>query len=253
MAKRLTRGGLTAIGIGVLTAMGAFGWMVGSNVQGPKPAPSPSASVAPVPTPSAPPVDQIAAAQAAAFPEGLTGQTESGSRIDYQPGILVDAPFGPVLVNEGRISDAAHVDAGTVAVHYLRRAGSGFAVARAFPEAVVSGSNGAMAEMAVSDKFSDLPVIYAQGGGTWQGYTCSWTTLTELRPDGPAELVRFMDGYSNAGAVEGGAESSEGKIADIVPGRSFTVRFTGTRAFTATYVRRGGKYVRESGEEQTGC
>lgn len=249
---RMSKAGLAAIGAGGLAAAGAIGWVVG-NTAGPEPLPSPSAVATPSPTPSAAPVDALAAAQAAAFPEGLFGQTDGGSRIDYQPGTLVEAPFGPVLVNEGRVRDAAHVDAGTVAVHYLRREGSGFAVARAFPKAVESGSNGAMAEMAVSDKFSDLPVIYAQGGGTWQGYTCSWTTLTELRPDGPAELVRFMDGYSNDGAVEDGAESSEGKIADIVPGRSFTVRFTGTRAFTATYVRRGGKYVLESGEELTGC
>lgn len=250
---RISKAGLAAIGAGGLATAGAIGWVVGNGVGGPEPLPSPTVAATRSPTPSAAPVDALAAAQAAAFPEGRTGQSESGSRIDYQPGILVEAPFGPVLVNEGRVRDAAHVDAGTVAVHYLRREGSDFAVARAFPKAVESGSNGAMAEMAVSDKFSDLPVIYAQGGGTWQGYTCSWTTLTELRPEGPAELVRFMDGYSNEGAVEDGAESSEGKIADIVPGRSFTVRFTGTRAFTATYVRRGVKYVLEGGEELTGC
>lgn len=252
---RMSRAGLAAIGAGALAMAGVIGWRIGSDV--PEPAPSPSASAAPTPTPTATPdpAARLAAATRAAFPAGPAGQTDSGSRIDYQPGTLVDAPFGPVLVSEGRVADAAHVDSGYVGAFYLRADGTGFALAKAYPEAVKSGSFGQMSEIAVSAKFSDLPVVYAQGGGTWQGYTCSWTTLTELRPEGPAELVSFMDSYSNEGAVEDGGESTSGKIADIVPGRSFNVRFTGSRTFTASYVRRGNRYVLEGGEANAlqGC
>jgi hypothetical protein len=249
---KVSKGGLAAIAVGSLAAIGGLGWWAGSDFAAPDPiaSPSPAPSVLKAPPD---PIAGLAAAERAAFPEGMAAQTDAGSRIEYQQGTLVDAPFGPVLVNEGRVANAAHVDPGYVAVHYLRRAGAGFEVAKAYPQAVKVGSFGQMAEMAVSPKFSDLPVVYAEGGGTWQGYTCGWTTLTELRPEGPVELVTFMDSYSNEGA-EGG-DATEGKIADIVPGRSFKVRFTGTRPFVATYVRRGNKYELEGGEANAlqGC
>ena len=239
--------------IGAVAATGALGWVVGTNVLQPAPAPTPSARPTPTPSPSPveTPVDRLAAAERAAFPAGRSLETEDGVRVLFAPGTLVDAPFGPVLVSQGHVPDASHADSGYVAVHYLRASDDGFTVARAFPEAVKSGSNGDMTEMAVSLNFADLPVIYTQGGGTWQGYTCGWTTLTELRPDGPAELVTVMTMYEDSSRA--GGESIAGKIADVVPGRSFTVRFSGSREFTNTYERRGGRYVLAAGEALEGC
>jgi hypothetical protein len=46
----------------------------------------------------------------------------------------------------------------------------------------------------------DWPVIAAEGGGTWQGYTCSILTLTELRPGGPAEIANMPLSYDDSGA-----------------------------------------------------
>lgn len=240
--------------VAAVAATGALGWVVGNTILQPAPAPTPAARPTPTPTssPLETPADRLAAAERAAFPSGRSYETKDGVRILYAPGTVVDAPFGPVLVSQGHVPDAAHVDSGYVAIHYLQAAGDGFTVARAYPEAVKSGSFGEMSDMAVSPKFGDLPVVYAEGGGTWQGYTCSWTTLTELRPDGPAELVTFMDGYED-GNGDGG--STQGKIADIVPGRSFAVTFTGARTFTATYVRRGNRYVLQGGDANAlqGC
>jgi hypothetical protein len=238
---------------GAVAATAAIGWAVGTNVLQPAPAPTPSARPTPTPSPSpvATPVDRLAAAERAAFPAGRSLENEDGVRVLFAPGTLVDTPFGPVLVSQGRVPDASHADSGYVAVHYLRPTDDGYAVTRSFPEAVKSGSNGDMAEMAVSPKFGELPVIYAQGGGTWQGYTCGYTTLTELRPDGPAELISFMNLYEDSSRA--GGESIEGKIADVVPNRSFTVRFSGSREFTNTYERRGGKYVLAAGEALEGC
>lgn len=241
--------------VGAIAATGAIGWVVGGNIIQPAPAPTPT--VRPTPTPSPSPsethTDRLADAERAAFPSGRSLETEDGVRVLFAPGTLVDAPFGPVLVSQGHVPDASHADSGYVAVHYLTAADAGFTVARAFPEAVKSGSFGEMSEMAVSSKFGDLPVIYTEGGGTWQGYTCGWTTLTELRPDGPKELVTFMDSYEDGNSDEGG--STAGKIADIVPGRSFTVTFTGARNFTAIYIRRGDRYVLQGGDDNAleGC
>ena len=239
--------------VGAVAAIGGIGWLIGENAISPTPVPTPTgrATPTPAPTPASPPADRLAAAERVAFPSGRSHETADGVRVVYEPGTLVDAPFGPVLVSEGRVPDASHADSGYVGVHYLRPAEGGFTLARAFPEAVKSGSFGQVAELSVSAKFGDLPVIYARGGGTWQGYTCSWTTLTELRPDGPAELVAVMTLYSDGSSDDG--ESTEGKIADIVPRRSFKVDFTGSRNFTASYVRRGDRYVLADGEALEGC
>lgn len=200
-------------------------------------------------------VHTLAAARAAAFPKGLMVTMPSGGKVRFAPGKLVEAPFGPVLVSPGEVVDPSHADSGLVAVHYLKPGAKGFTIVRAFPKAVESGSFGQFSDWAVSAKFSDLPVVYVEGGGTWQGYTCGWTTLTELRPEGPVELVTFEDSFDNGGAVEDGAQQVEGKIANIVRGQSFDVVFTGTRSFTAHYRREGNQYVLEGGDKNAldGC
>lgn len=213
----------------------------GNQAQKPAPAPSPSAS----PTPAADPAARLAAAVKAAFPEGL-----NQGPITFEDSKLVDTAFGPVLVSHGFVRDAAHVDAGTIAVTYLDAEGAGFKVRKSFPKAAESGSFGDLAEWSVSDKFLDRPVIYVEGGGTWQGYTCSYTTLVALNPEGPKEVASFQSVYDNGGAVEDNAQSIRGKIGAIRKGQDFTVKFEGTRSFAERYLWRDGKYQREGGESQ---
>lgn len=205
--------------------------------------------VSAVSAPQGPTQTRLALAEKVAFPGGLFGQSAHGSRIVYKHGQIVDTPFGPVLVNEGSIPDAAHVESGSVSVIYLAAIGKGFRVVRKFPFAVESGSFGSLTEFHISNDFSTLPVISTQGGGMWQGYSGSWTTLTELRPEGPVELVTFQDGYDNSGAVEKGAQSSEGQIRNIKRGRSFVVHFSGSHNFDAKYVRVGNAYQLQGGDK----
>ncbi len=42
----------------------------------------------------------------------------------------------------------------------------------------------------------------------------------------------------------------DGTIVNVVRGRSFDVRFTGTRTITEHYVRKGAEYVRVPGKEE---
>jgi hypothetical protein len=93
--------------------------------------------------------------------------------------------------------------------------------------------------------------VTVSGGGTWQGYTCSVTTLLELAPDKPRELVTVPLHYDNGGAVNEGKKATaiDGKIARIVPGRSFDVVYSGARKFSEHYVRRGNAYVLAGGGE----
>lgn len=254
------RGVGVAIGGGAVLAVAALGWALWPAGEATRPAPiaSPSASpIAPAdPLAGTPRSERARLADRAVFPQGRTYTNPDGVRITYEPGSLVEAPFGPVLVSEGRVPDGSHADSGHVAIHYLAPQGRGYRVVQAYPDTVQAGSFGQMSELAVSRRFGALPVVYAQGGGTWQGFTCDWTSLVELRPSGPVGIVSFMDAFDDSGAaVDRAASTSQGKIVDIVPDRSFAVRFTGTRAFTAIYRRQGDRYVLEGGDKNalTGC
>ncbi|MEA3033039.1 MAG: hypothetical protein QOH86_1055 [Sphingomonadales bacterium] len=203
-----------------------------------------------------PPQERLAKAFEAAFgrPGSATvdapaGASDGAEAVTYKPGRLIDAPFGPVLVSEGEVKDAAHVNGGRVAITYLRSEGDHYAVVRNFPEAVVAGSFGHVAHWSVSPRFSDWPVVATEGGGTWQGYTCSTLTLTELRPAGPAEIANIPLVYDDSGAKSEGDEVTilKGKIVNIVKNQSFDVDYVGGAGFTEHYVRGGAAYTLDGG------
>ena len=178
------------------------------------------------------------------------GDSETEEDVKFTPGHLVWASFGPVLLSEGQVQNAGHVSSGKIAAHYLKPAGASFQVIKRFIPAVETGSMGQVSEWDVSPKFGAYPVVYVEGGGTWQGYTCSVTTLLELAPVKPIELVSIPTYYSDSGAlVEGGKTTEiEGKITNIINHQSFDVAYSGSAKFTEHYVRRGNAYVRTGGE-----
>jgi hypothetical protein len=203
------------------------------------------------------PEEQLARAFEAAF--GSRGEAALAVQSDgadedvrYAPGRLIWPAFGPVLLSEGRVQDPAHVSAGKIAIHYLRPAADRFEVVRAWPAGVSTGSFGKVAHWTVSPRFSTWPVIVSEGGGTWQGYSCSWLTLTELRPSGPVELATVPLAYDDAGArtEEGEATSIDGKILNVVRNQSFDVVYSGSRAFSEHYVRSGDRYSVAGGESR---
>jgi hypothetical protein len=196
---------------------------------------------------------QLIAAFHAAFGKGdsvvLKKQGELKEDVKYTPGDLVDAPFGPVLLSPGEVLKAAHVNAGKLAVFYLKPTAKGFDVVKKFVPATETGSFGTIGEYSVSKSFGDNPVVSIEGGGTWQGYTCSWTTLLELRPDGPKELVTIPMTYDNSGVGDGKAMQISGRIDNIKPGKSFDVVYFGSRDFTDRYVRSGDAYSLAAGKK----
>lgn len=208
---------------------------------------------------SLPPEEQLARAFEAAFGsrgEAVLAVPGDGSDEDvrYAPGRLIWPAFGPVLVSEGKVQDPAHVSAGKIAIHYLKPAGDRFEVVRAFPAAVSTGSNGQVARWSLNPRFSDWPVVAAEGGGTFQGYTCASLSLTELRPDGPAKVADVPLVYDDTGARDDGSgRAIKGKILNIVKNQTFDVVYSGSRAFSEHYVRgpngysvAGGKSIMEA-------
>jgi len=184
----------------------------------------------------------------------LKRQGEYKETVKYTPGTLVEAPFGPVLISIGEVVDGAHASAGKVAAVYMRRSGQGLAVAKKFVPAMETGSFGSIGKWRVSRAYGSLPVVEAEGGGTWQGYTCSVMTLLELAPDKPRELITVPLYYDNAGAVVDGKPTRlEGRIVRAVAGKSFDVDYSGSRRFTDRYIRRGDQYVLVSKSRMETC
>ena len=162
----------------------------------------------------------------------------------------VQAPFGAVTIDEVSLEGGSHADAGHLHVRYLDADGSTRAD---YPEAVVMGSWGAMGDWSVRDDFGTYPVIVAQGGGTWQGSTCSWTSVTELAPDGPVELLNFLDYHDNLGAGQDPTQEYTGALDGPSADGTLTVRYSGTLNQVVTYRRKGNAYEVVSGEEPEGC
>jgi hypothetical protein len=265
------------IGAGVVIVAIVLGLLLGRMVSGPS-GRSQSNEVAPegniaadlnLIQPEAPPdvrnlpsEEQLARAFEAAFGAkgGATLKIDAGKDyktdsfpedVRYTPGKLIWPAFGPVLLSEGKVVDAAHVSAGKIAVHYLKPAGDGFEVVHAWPTGVVTGSSGQVARWTVSAGFSNWPVVVSEGGGMWQGYACSWAKLTELRPAGPAELATVPLSYDDSGAQteEGAGTAIEGRIINVVKNQSFDVVYTGARSFSEHWVRSGDRYAPAGGGE----
>lgn len=168
-----------------------------------------------------------------------------------------------ILISLGRNVDDCHACGGTMAIHYLRPEDQGLRVTGAWLENPPSGSFGAPpGEVAINRELTDNPIVYATGGSTNQGYTCSVAWLVELRRDGPVTSGPIPISYSNAGAVMeetgrtmGGDPLRElqGRIANIRRGQSFDIAFTGAEQFTETYSYRRGRFVGPELKSRAAC
>lgn len=213
------------------------------RVAAPKPAPS---RAAPTGVRALPIAEQLALAGKAVF--GTSGRvtgTRDGAQIVTTPARLVWRGDTAVLISTAEMTDSCHGCTGGLDVAYLKPTAAGFTVAGHWPDAIAGSSWGAPpTEWSVSDKFGTDPVLYASGGGTWQGYTCSVFTLTGLTVKGPVGLVSVPESYDDSGAATSDpATTLKGKIANIVPGKGFDVAYTGTDSFTDRYVWQGDEYA----------
>jgi hypothetical protein len=196
---------------------------------------------------------QLVAAFNAAFGKGdsitLKKQGQLKEDVKYTPGDLYQAPFGPVLLSPGEVVKAAHVNSGKLAIVYLKSSDKGFEVVKKFVPATETGSFGKIVDWSVSKSFGDNPVVSVNGAGNWQGYACSTTTLVELTPEGPKQLVTVPMTYDDSQAGKGKVTQITGTIDNIQPGKSFDVAYFGfgSKDFTERYVRKGDAYVLASG------
>ncbi len=174
--------------------------------------------------------------------------------VTYSRGELV--PLGSdryALISEGQGGDG-HVSAGALAVHYLTRSGTGFSRTGAWPNLVVGGTFGSPPQWSVRTDLTPAPAVVTEAGGTWQGYSCSWSDVVELTPERP---VLRADGipvaYSSDGARGDAGEEMEGELTPDMKGRSFSVRYSGDRSVAVRYALQGERYEAMTRPELLTC
>ncbi|MEO5868017.1 MAG: hypothetical protein ABIS14_00385 [Sphingomonas sp.] len=188
---------------------------------------------------SLPQGEQMARAFQAAFGKPApVSATVDGSEETTTPAKLVWHGDTAFLITSSAVKDGCHACSGSLGIYYLKADGARFAVTGKFPHAVEGQGFGAPPSgWSVSDRFGPSPVLYSEGGYTGQGYTCTSFDLTEFGADKPVKLVTVPIHYDNSDVGDGPAESIDGKIASIEPGKSFTVHYSGSSAFDETYLR----------------
>lgn len=256
--------------VGVCGLAGLAAWFGVSTPNQPIAAPSAVASdraIAAVNVPAAisslPETEQFRLASLAAL--GFTGsrsRKDGGERAITKPLKLLHLSFATVLLTSTEIPGGCHGCSGYVGVYYLIDQNGQLKVTGKWPKALGSWGWGAVPNWKLSNAFTNNPALVAEGGFTGQGYTCSGLNILELTPQGPVESDVVNTGMTNAGAVleetgltSGGdpLRSIDGKIVNIVKGRSFDVRVSGDENFVERYAKQGGKFVRVSGETKLGC
>ena len=220
----------------------------------PKPAPAPAPAVAAA-APAVEHLDQktletmaFRAAWGAPPPVTHASSTKDTGNVSitYAAGKLT--PLGGdryAFISDGKGGES-HVEGGALAIHYLKRTATGFERIGAWPEFLLDGTFGAPPEWTVRTDLTAAPAILTDSGGTWQGYTCTWSNVIELAPDGPVIRADTIPvGYDSSGAAVDAkdAEEMEATIAPGEKGRSFVVRYTGDRKADVTYALSGAKYV----------
>lgn len=159
------------------------------------------------------------------------------------------------LISTGSSDCTGHACSGVNAVHYLQSARGSYEVAGEWMDVGATGTFGNPARRwGWTEAIADDPVLYTEGGGVWQGYACSHASLTALTSDGPVEIATIPVYYSSEGALDTGGTVLEGTITAAEKGRSFTVSYKGSRAFSERYIRgRDGRYAVRGGTKVPGC
>lgn len=187
-------------------------------------------------------------------PKNEATRAVDGTNYLYVPLTQIPLPGGKMaLVSTGASACDGHACSGLNSVHYLQRdTGTGrYKVEGEWLDVGATGTFGNPATgWALTDAIADAPVLYTDGGGVWQGYACSYAVLTELTPDGPAQIASIPAYYSNGGAVETGASDLTGRITAAQKGHSFTVTYTGSKSFSERYVRGSDGTYKVSGKSR---
>ncbi|WP_066660481.1 MULTISPECIES: hypothetical protein [unclassified Sphingomonas] len=250
-----------------ITLVGALALLAGCQQapeSGNTTAQTPSATPTPTGVRALPEAEQLKLAFRTTYGKDGAAQVQEDDAgvINVKPGRLLWIGDVAVLLSPGANESDCHACSGALAIAYLKPQGDGFAVTGKWPTLVRGSGWGAVPEWRVVDTFTENPAVYVESGDAAQGYSCGGASITELKPDGPVQSERIWLSASNEGAVDettgktfGGEPliRLEGKIVDIVKGKSFAVQASGTAKFVERYDYRDGKFVPQQKESRLSC
>jgi hypothetical protein len=134
-------------------------------------------------------ITQVSPALVAAALGAHSGDLQVVAAVDLGPRVAV------IAAGKG---GEAHGDSGRLVIRYVdydpayHRSNA--------PEVSVGRSSwGAAPRWTLRRDLGETPVLDVEGGGTWQGQTCVWTTLVELDPDAPHEVLTAVTDHSADG------------------------------------------------------
>ncbi len=193
--------------------------------------------------------DTVPAGTPAAFETAFPDAQRNAAQVELNENVYEFVPLALIplggekvaLISTGANECTGMVCSGLNSVHYLEGPNTAeYSLRGSWMDVGMTGVVGNPAlKWGWSDAIADVPVLYTQGGGVWQGIACDMASLAALDPtNGPAEIARIPIGYSNGGAVEDGAVSIDGQITAAEKGKSFTVTYTGSENFSETYNRK---------------
>ncbi len=255
---------LNRIGIALVGAIALLAGCQQVPESGNTTAPTPVATPTPTGVRALPEAEQLKLAFRTAYGADGAAQVREGDSdvINVKPGQLLWIGETAVLLSPGANASDCHACSGALAIAYLKPQGNGFEVTGKWPTLVRGSGWGAEPEWRVTSEFTDNPAIYVESGRSGQGYSCGGASITELKPDGPVQSERVWLSASNEGAVDettgktfGGEPLSnlDGKIVDVVKGKSFAVQASGTAKFVERYEYSGGKFVPLQKESRLSC
>ena len=184
--------------------------------------------------------------------EGEADQTDTRT---YRSSKLIALEAGRyALISDGQ-GGGAHVNSGSLSIHYLQRTGEGFTRIGSWPRFLVSGTFGNPPQWTIRNDLTPSPTLVAEAGGTWGGYTCTWAHVIELTPDKPVMRIDLIPiSYSDDGArEEGQTKRMEGVLMADQKGRSMRVRYTGDVEATVFYAKVGERYDPVNPPELLSC
>jgi hypothetical protein len=147
----------------------------------------------------------------------------------YRPVKLLTVGDHLVLISESQ-TDGCHSCYGSLAIHYLKRAGGGLQVTGAWPEIADGASFGDPPRWALRSDLFQGPALEVSAGGTWQGCTVEYAQLVELADDRPILRVkRVLTAYDGPGG------EIAGKLRPETKGAAFAVDYDGERPHTVEY------------------
>lgn len=189
-----------------------------------------AAAAAPAPSPVTPKPSEATLLKLAFA--ATIGSQASG----YQPQKLLPISAQIYAVIATGQGGEAHADPGRFAVQYARRDGNEFVASSVLHE-VETGTFGQEPVWTIRHDLSTDPLIFVEGGGTWQGCSSMVATIVELSRTGPKEIGSVPMGYEFENEI-GITSQYTGTFEQGADG--IQVRYTGsTEAVVPLYIHGG--------------